>query len=97
SLGAPPIERLIDKCQRLLLEICQRIRKQARYEKHASLSACFVCKPRRLTMAKKPEELLPSAGDFMKKLALAEADEASKQARQNAEAEAEKKALLDKL
>src|SRR5437899_4602456 len=42
-----------------------------------------------------PDELLPSAGDFMKKLALAEAEEASKQARQLAEGEAEKKALLD--
>jgi hypothetical protein len=42
-----------------------------------------------------PDELLPSAGDFMKKLALAEAEEASKQARQLVEAEAEKKALLD--
>jgi hypothetical protein len=46
-------------------------------------------------MAPKPEDLLPTAGDFMKKLALAEAEEASKQARQLAEAEAEKKALLD--
>ena len=43
----------------------------------------------------KPDELLPSANDFMKKLALAEAEEATKQARQLAEAEAEKKALLD--
>jgi hypothetical protein len=48
-------------------------------------------------MASKPDELLPSAGDYMKKLALAEAEEASKQARQLAEAEAEKKALLDRL
>jgi hypothetical protein len=48
-------------------------------------------------MATKPDELLPSAGDFMKKLALAEAEESSKQARQHADAEAEKKALLDKL
>ena len=37
------------------------------------------------------DDLLPSAGDFMKKLALAEAEEASEQARQHAEAEAEKK------
>ena len=43
----------------------------------------------------KPDELLPSANDFMKKLALAEAEEATKQARKHAEAEAEKKALLD--
>jgi hypothetical protein len=43
----------------------------------------------------KPDELLPSASDFMKKLALAEAEEATKQARKLAEAEAEKKALLD--
>ena len=33
-------------------------------------------------MTTKIDELLPSAGDFMKKLALAEAEEASKQARQ---------------
>jgi hypothetical protein len=48
-------------------------------------------------MAAKPEELLPSAGDFMKKLAVAEAEEASKQARAHAEAEAEKKALIDRI
>jgi hypothetical protein len=48
-------------------------------------------------MAAKPEELLPSAGDFMKKLAVAEAEEASKQARAHAEAEAEKKALIDRM
>ena len=48
-------------------------------------------------MTSKPEELLPSASDYMKKLALAEAEEATKQARQLAEAEAEKKALLDGL
>jgi uncharacterized protein (DUF1778 family) len=48
-------------------------------------------------LAAKPDELLPSAGDFMKKLALAQAEEASKQARQIAEAEAEKQALLDRL
>jgi hypothetical protein len=48
-------------------------------------------------MATKPDDLLPSASDFMKKLALAEAEEASKQARQLAEAEAEKKSLLDQL
>lgn len=45
----------------------------------------------------KPDELLPSANDFMKKLALAEAEEATKHARKLAEAEAEKKALLDQL
>ena len=48
-------------------------------------------------MATKPDDLLPKAGDFMKKLALAEAEEASKQARQLAEAEAEKKSLLEQL
>jgi hypothetical protein len=48
-------------------------------------------------MANKPDELLPSANDIMKKLALAEAEEASKQARQFADAEAEKQALLDRL
>ena len=46
-------------------------------------------------MAAKPDELLPSASDVMKKLALAEAEEAAKQARKIAEAEAEKRALLD--
>jgi hypothetical protein len=49
------------------------------------------------SMATKPDELLPSAGDYMKKLALAEAEEASKHARQHADAEAEKQALLDRL
>jgi hypothetical protein len=48
-------------------------------------------------MTSKPDELLPSASDIMKKLALAEAEEASKQARKLAEAEAEQKALLDQL
>jgi hypothetical protein len=48
-------------------------------------------------MATKPDDLLPSAGDFMKKLALAEAEEASKQAAKIAEAEAEKRGLLEHL
>jgi hypothetical protein len=48
-------------------------------------------------MAAKPDELLPTAGDVMKKLALAEAEEASKQAKQIAAAEAEKQALIDRL
>ena len=46
-------------------------------------------------MTTKIDELLPSAGDFMKKLALAESEEASKQAAKLAEAEAEKQSLLD--
>jgi hypothetical protein len=46
-------------------------------------------------MAANPDDLLPSAKDVMKKLALAEAEEASKQARKIAEAEAEQKALYD--
>ena len=46
-------------------------------------------------MAKMPDELLPSAKDYMQKIALAEAEEAAKEARRHAEAEAEKKALLD--
>jgi hypothetical protein len=46
-------------------------------------------------MPAKPDEKLPSAKDFMQKIALAEAEEASKEARLRAEAEAEKKALLD--
>ena len=48
-------------------------------------------------MATKLDELLPSASDFMKKLALKEAEEASKQAHQLSAAEAEKQALLDRL
>jgi uncharacterized protein (DUF1778 family) len=48
-------------------------------------------------MASKLDDLLPTAKDYMTKLALAEAEEASKQARKLSEAEAEKKALLDQL
>jgi uncharacterized protein (DUF1778 family) len=48
-------------------------------------------------MSTKPDVKLPSAEDFMQKMALAEAEEASKEARLRAEAEAEKKALLDQL
>src|SRR5215813_6876915 len=48
-------------------------------------------------MASKPDELLPSASDYMKKLALAEAEEASKHAHELAEADAEKHALIDRL
>jgi hypothetical protein len=48
-------------------------------------------------MTTKPDELLPSARDVLKKIALAETEEASKEARLRAEAEAEKKALLDQL
>ena len=46
-------------------------------------------------MATKPDELLPTAKEVMQKLALAEAEEASKQARKLAAEEDEKKALLD--
>jgi hypothetical protein len=46
-------------------------------------------------MPAKPDEKLPSAKDFMQKIALAEAEEASKEARLRAEAEAEMKAMLD--
>jgi hypothetical protein len=46
-------------------------------------------------MATTLDELLPTAKHFMQKLALAEAEEASKQARKLAEAEAEKQSLLD--
>jgi hypothetical protein len=47
------------------------------------------------SMADKLGDLLPTAKDYMKKLALAEAEEAAKQARRLVDAEAEKKALLD--
>jgi hypothetical protein len=43
------------------------------------------------------DDLLPPAKDFMKKMALAEAEEAAKEAQKNALAEAEKKSLLDHL
>ena len=48
-------------------------------------------------MAKRPDELLPSAKDFMQKIALAEAEKASEEARLRAQAEAEKKELVDHL
>jgi hypothetical protein len=47
------------------------------------------------TMTSELDDLLPDASEFRKKLALAEAGEASRQARQRAEADAEKKALID--
>ena len=40
---------------------------------------------------------LPSAGDYAKKIALAEAEEAAKESRARHQAELEKKALLDQL
>ena len=48
-------------------------------------------------MSEKPNQLLPNAKDFMKKLALAELEEADKEAKAFARAEAEKKALLEQL
>lgn len=48
-------------------------------------------------MATKVEDLLPTAKDFMRKVALAEAEEASKYARKREEEEAAKRAFLDKL
>jgi hypothetical protein len=47
--------------------------------------------------AEKLSKALPTAQEMMEKLALAEADKASEEARKHAAAEAEKKALLDKL
>ena len=44
-----------------------------------------------------PDALLPSAKEVMQKIALAEAEEAGKRARMLADAETEKKALLDQL
>ena len=43
------------------------------------------------------EDLLPSAKEVKQKIALAEAEEAEKEARMLAEAQAEKKALIDAL
>ena len=48
-------------------------------------------------MAQNFEDLLPTAKDYMKKIAEVEAEEASKAMRKHAEAEAEKQALLDQL
>ena len=48
-------------------------------------------------MTSKPDALLPSAKEVMQQIALAEAEEAEKQARVLAEAQAEKKALIDAL
>jgi hypothetical protein len=48
-------------------------------------------------MTSNPDALLPSAKEVRQKIALAEAEEAEKQARMLAEAQAEKKALLDQL
>ena len=49
------------------------------------------------SMANKPDALLPSAKEVKQKIALAEAEDAEKQARMRAEAQAEKKALIDQL
>ena len=48
-------------------------------------------------MALALDDLLPAAKDFQKKLALAEAEEASKEMRKRKEADAEKAALIDQL
>jgi len=49
------------------------------------------------SMTSNPDAQLPSATEVMQKIALAEAEEAEKQARMLAEAQAEKKALIDEL
>jgi hypothetical protein len=48
-------------------------------------------------MTIKLDELLPDASEYRKKLAVAEAEKASEEARHRAEAEAETKALIDQL
>ena len=48
-------------------------------------------------MTNNPDALLPSAKEVRQKIALAEAEEAEKQARMRAEAQAEKKDLVDQL
>lgn len=48
-------------------------------------------------MTANPDDLLPTAKDFMKELAASEAEEATKEMRKRKEAEAEKKALLEQL
>jgi hypothetical protein len=49
------------------------------------------------SMTTTPDELLPSAKEVMQKIALAEAEDAEKEARMLAAAQAEKKALIDEL
>ena len=48
-------------------------------------------------MTNNPDALVPSAKEVMQQIALAEAEEVKKQARAQAEADAEKKALIDQL
>ena len=48
-------------------------------------------------MTNNPDALVPSAKEVMQQIALAEAEEAKKQARAQSEAEAEKKALIEQL
>jgi hypothetical protein len=48
-------------------------------------------------MAANPSDLLPSAKDFMKKIALAEAEKASDEVRKGAAQEAEKAALIEQM
>ena len=48
-------------------------------------------------MTSNPDALLPSAKEVMQKIALAEAEEAEKQARMLAEGQNEKRALIDQL
>ena len=48
-------------------------------------------------MTNNPDALVPSAKEVMQQIALAEAEEAKKQAQGQAAAEAEKKALIDQL
>ena len=48
-------------------------------------------------MAAKLDDLLPKAKDFQKKLAVAEADKAAKEARKQADEDAEKQSLIEHL
>jgi uncharacterized protein (DUF1778 family) len=50
-----------------------------------------------MAMATNPSGLLPSAKDFMKKIALAEAEKATEETRKQSAAEAEKAALIEQL
>jgi hypothetical protein len=49
------------------------------------------------SMTNTPDALLPSAKEVMEKIALAEVEEAEKEARMRVEAEAEKRALIEQL
>lgn len=73
--------------------IKEKLKGFSRHEASAEANAVQASK----SLTTNVEELLPSAKDAMQQIALAEAEEAEKQARAHSEADAEKKALIDQL